>query len=305
MLATIKKSFQTSVLPWIATWLVYMVLYSMARSQQAILAGTIQFFAINGLSAIIAICFFRFWLNMRPQETSKRIFLFFALSYLFILIDGFTYHIMYNMLHIPHQQAPLFWVSLDNIAYIGYLSFQILAWTSILFAVKFKTKKSIAVYLPIILMLSLVTFIGVYTVKLDTIAVSLKGIFDFSDKLLEIGCLIAIAFCLAAAKNKGFFYLAAGFLINTVFGIVMNFGLFSQAYAIGSIIETGWVLSRLLMIYGLIELFRSHDFNNVRSWVAAPDSIRAQTAYWSFIVLMAFLVITFVTLKIAAPTVFF
>lgn len=300
----LSKRSSLSIAPWIIMWAVYAGIY-LAIKPYAVIAGSFAFLFVNGLNVVLLILFFNFWKQAEKDGLAKRIFLFFVLAHTFVLVDSCTYHIMYNILHIPHAQAPVFWWSLDNIAYIGFLLFKLLAWISILLAIKFSAKKSGLTWLPLILVFGTILLITIHAIKWNTGASVAMSIYDFADKLLEVGCMIAVVFGLVAAKNKGFLYFAIGSLINVATAITLDFGEFAQGYGLSSAIETFWVLGNLLMIYGLLNLSHAKLTNNVQTWVAPTNSIRTQTAYWCFITCIAALVVFFAVIYFLNPNLFF
>lgn len=301
-----KSSYLSRYLfPWILIWAVYLCTY-LTIKPDVTLSGIVEITWINGLNLILIFLFFKHWEKAKSSNIVRKIFLFFSLAYCLVFIDSTIYHTIFNVLHLPINKVPQIWISLDGITYTGYLFFEILAWISILLAIKSTIKKSFQTYLPIFLMFIAIFIVAWCGMHWDFSTFSLTVVHNFTDKILETACIVVVAFCLAATKNKGLFYLACGFFIETISSTIMDFNLFSQAYTFSNIVESGWILGKLLMIYGLLAFAKNDQdvINNIHCWVTPTDSIRAQSSYWCFTVSMLSLAVFFIVTKIISPTMF-
>ena len=127
-----------------------------------------------------------------------------------------------------------------------------------------------------------------------------------SGKTLEVIGFSIAAICLAISRNRGVFFISLGFLIACGSDLIIDYGIFSQKYGIGSMIETLWVLFYLFLIYGAVNLKQTGAYlNEPQSWVSATDSIKTQTTFWCFILCIFFLAIFLGVTYLFSPDKFF
>lgn len=264
-----------------AIWVAYTGLYQVFQSHGA-MSGILEFISVNGLNAAVTIYFWNFWKTTHKGSSSRIILLLFALSYSVMLVESCTYHAIYNVLHIPRAQVPIFWMSFYNTLYAVYLLLQFFAWSTILSMIIVDHKKSYLKHVPISFSIIAILFVCFYILG-GRAQTSFLGIYDFSGRLLEIIYFFTVILCLIACKNKGLFYFAVGILISEAASLGMDFKLFSQGYGLNSFLETGWVLGKLFMLYGLINLSNS-IIEDARAWIISPSHIRAKSVYGCFMV---------------------
>lgn len=285
----------------VGIWLIYTVIYQMLK-QHLEVSGILEFLMVNGLNAAVAIYFWNSWKSVNQDSSSKKILMFFALSYGVVVIESSIYHAIYNVLHIPRSQVPLFWLSFYNFLYVVYLLLQLFAWAAILSMVRKNQKKPVSLSLPVLSVILAIVFVGFYILR-GSANLSFFGIYDFSDKLLEITYLVMVILCLITCRNKGLFYFAIGILISESSSLLMDFGILSQGFGAHSFLETGWVLGKLFMLYGLIRL-SSTAIEDAQAWLIAPDQVSAQRVSVIFRVGIPILAILFAAAYVFYPRFF-
>lgn len=278
-----KPSF--SVVPWVVVWMIYVLCYTLAKFYGI----THVFFGGVVLSVNLILdgvmIFYACWLFQQSIAKTKLTFGLFLISFLCLFGHHAIYHVLYSILQIPRVQVTVFWLSAYNILYFGYLLFQMSAWIVILSSLKSGEKKSVFLYIPVAIIMLVTLCIYIFSVQWGSSASKLIGFYDGFDEIFELVGFITATICLVIAKNRGIAYLAFGYSIRIVAELALSFGLFSQAYGSGSIIETVWVLGIIFMIYGLFFIKRHglYAHVDVDPWVELPVSIRSQVAYWGFI----------------------
>ena len=293
-----KARFWSAILPWCLIgllWLVYFVANLMSQSFGA-LTGIIRVVIDNGMILALAIAFFVLWRKAGKATTSKTVFVLLLIAHCSLFITVTIYYGIYAILRLSHAQNLFFFSILDDIFFTGYLLFSFLALLLIFLSSKLDTKKSIRVYVPVIFTAVILFVISFFDIKWNVNSSSIIAtVYNFAEKILEIACIIVASCCVATSKNKGVFYLTTGLLVSVIIEVVLAFGMFSQKYGVSSIAESGWILGELLSFYGVVILFKSDHLSRASSWLSPPDSIRAQSAYWCF---MISLLISFLTISV-------
>jgi hypothetical protein len=282
-------------------WIAYTALYQVLKSYVSI-AGTLEFLMVNGLNAVLAIYFWNVWVGVPKHSLSRKILFLFALSYSVVLVESSIYHAIYNVLHISKEQISFSLRSFYNALYVIYLFFQFLAWVAIFAALKDDSKKSSTFYIPSFFVLLVMMIVSFYTI-IWTSGQSSFGIYDFSEKLLETMHLIMVILCLILCRNKGLFYFAIGILISALSSFVMTFELFAQGYGVHGFLETGWVLGRLFMLFGLIRLSNT-GIEDARSWLITANSSVTKKISNSFVFGISLLSVLFMIAYFINPSLF-
>jgi signal transduction histidine kinase len=240
-----------------------------------------------------------------PSNKLNKIFAFFSIAFALVIVDSSIYHITNNILHL--RSIPTFWSSTDNIVYLGYLVFQLAAWSAIIgiVAKNYKNYK-VFTFLPIAAILSVLLIAFIIDIAISNPQFSVANFYSMSDKGLELINLAASITCLVLAKDKGLFYLALGFSIDTAFSTAMDFGVLGQSYGVNSIIETIWILSWLIRIYGFLNLKKIILPNtSIENLTYEPNSLRVQFTFWIFILAASALFLVLTIRYFASPTTFF
>jgi hypothetical protein len=268
-----SASFARSTTPLILIgliWAAYLVAYLFAQ-HHGNLGWVLLFVTDNSTILILTVSFFVLWRNTRKINTTNSLLGLFVTSHLFLLIAAIIYIGARYLIHQPHLTS--LWSSLNDTFFIGYLLLTFVSFSLILLNIKIDIKKTASIYMPVILGAGLLFGILFYITKWDpntqlvTMAIWSTSTYAIVEKILEIACISVASFCVVTAKNKGIFYLSLGFLIGIAVEIILAFDILNQEYAIGSVVESGWVLRNLLMLYGLILLSKSKDLSNVRAWL--------------------------------------
>lgn len=280
----ITKNNNLSIFYFLGGWLIYVFLYTALKLSESTWTGILAF-SSSFISILIAL-WFAFWLWRHSEGKSRLFFGFLTISTIGTMLDVLLYKITYNVLHIPHGSAPLALSIADNVAYLTGVIFQLLALGSIFPRVKLYQKKlaNIFTYAPIVVVVSALSIMFFLSNQLN-FQMNLDGIEDFVELFLQLAGFVVVILCLAIAKNKGVFYLSLAYIMKLVTDLIISTGMFSQAYGIGGVVETGWFLSSLLGIYGLYYFKRSETFKeNSLEWVHVQDSIKSQTIFWNLAV---------------------
>lgn len=276
-----KPSF--SVIPWMIAWGIYALCYTLAKFYGV----THVFFGGLVLSVNLVLdgllIFYAGWLWKQSTAIIKLMFGLFAVSFLCVFGTHVIYHVLYSVLHIPRTQVSSFGLSVYNILYFGYLLFQVSAWITLLSSLKSGERKAIFLYVPAAIIILVTLCIYIFSVQWGSSASKLIGFYDGFDEIFGLAGFIAAMLCLVTTKNRGILYLALGYSLKMVGNLITSFGLFSQAYGSGGIVETVFILGTVFMVYGLFFIKQNRLYSCIDPWVELPVSTRSQIAYWGFI----------------------
>jgi hypothetical protein len=305
MTSLVKKSSSTFI-PFMLIWAVYITFYIFLKNQQSLHLGTgvLSFIALMGLDIFLACYAFRLVI-ISTDKSAKRIFYFLAVSFVCLFFDDLIYSVLYSLMQLPRAQAPVKWVLLDNLFYIGYLFFQFLAWINIFIKAKSPENK-FSFYMPVLFITGCIGFVFVLMLKNNMVQFTGGGIADNVETFLHLITFVIAALCLTIANNKGVFYLAVGYLVGIASDLVMDLGLLGQTFGINSILETSWIFTLLFMGYGLLSLNKSESYKKpVDTWVYKINSLRAQLAFWIFAICAIVFSVFFMALFLFTPHSFF
>lgn len=280
-----KKSLNLPILYFVSGWIIYAVIYVLLKGFNATWAGILSF--STSLMFITISLSFYLWLYKHSTATSRRVFLFFAVSCVFILFDCLIYKISYNVLHIaPGVQSGLL-SFLDNLAYMGFLLCQSIAFFVLLPKIRLYKSKflNILLYFPIVVIVAIISTMFLLSSGSGKFSnFSLSKFYDLLEMILQLTGFIVAIFCLIVAKNKGVACLSLAYLAQVVVDLLLNTNVFAQTYGQGAFIETGWFLSGLFGVYGLIYFARSGIYKIASTdWVYSHDSIKSQTIFSNLI----------------------
>lgn len=308
MLEKVKKqpTFFRSILPWIsivALWAAYIVANRMAGSAAGM--GGLKFAIDNGLILLIAGYFLFLWCKAEDNLYPKLAYILLSIAHFSLFTAATVYNTTYNIFHFSRSEFAKFWSSVDDLFFTWYLVFGFIAFLIVLLNARIKARSQFIFYIPIILIAILLIAISTYGIQWNSNSSSVVATFyNIVERVLEILVIVAAFFCIAASRNEGFSYVSIGFFISIATELVLAFGVTSQNYGVGSVIESGWVLGELLILYGVILLYKTGSFKTINQWLLPADSIRAQTSYWYFVI-SALLITTFLFLaKLVVPSVF-
>ena len=277
-----------SSMPFIlALWGVFIVLYVLLKLVPADdysgWVGFLYYMVVITTSTCYAI-----WAWRNSEPTAKRIIGYLALSFFCILCTALVYQLVFNVLRIPHSAMSNLALSLYNVPYTGFLVLQLLGWGGILYINnKGKSGLSPTLYTPVIIIslscLSLFFLIfGAFNLQNWSEGRFLLSSYDLIQAFLQIISFSVAILCLSITKNKGIFYIAISCLLITAVDTVLNFGIFSQSYGTGSILEIFWILGCLLSVYGLVSFKKEGAFkSSPKTWMYKLDEPRAQKILWA------------------------
>lgn len=267
-----------SILPLfliVLIWAIYITANIISRSYNICppkgicIPGIIKYIVDNGTILSLAIYSFILWHKTAKGSMAKITFLFFALAHCALFIAATVYNSTYNILHLAHSKYPVFWSSIDDVFFTGYLFFGFLFFLFILLNKKINITRPLKIYITIVWLMGILFITSFYDIKWNfSLFFSINTFYELIEKILEILCLIVGVICVIKAKNRGIFYVAIGILISVFTEVILAFGFLSQKYGLGSIVENGWVLGELLSFYGLILLSTHKDLNDVPAWIS-------------------------------------
>lgn len=303
VIESIKKqpAFFQAFFPWLFIVAVWVGVSRVTSSSSWILLETMKF-ADSAFILMLAICFFLFWRRVETCAFAKTIYVLLAAALFLLFSANIVYTGVHNIFHLSSGKIVAFWSLVDDTFFTGYLFFSAVSFSLVLF--RTKIKKSINFYIPVVLIAALLLAVFFYGVRWDNVPSVTLTFYGFAEKILEIAFIVVLFFCITTSKNKGFSYLAVGFFVSTITETILSIGINSQNYGTGSIVESGWVMGKLLMLSGVVILAKSKSFKSVDQWLSPPDSIRAQTSYWLFIISMVLVAVFLLLVKLIFPNVF-
>ncbi len=249
------------------------------------------------------------WLWRHAVGKTKLIFALFALSFVCLFMNDVINNVAYNIMLLSHSQVSVDVRFLDNLAYLGCLFFQLLAWAILLPRVRAFTgkEKKLLLYIPlgIIIIAGLLVILLVSSLYSWTTDSMWMIIFDKLGIIFVVGGFVLALLCLATTKNKGLLIIALMYVIGMSSDLLMSFTLFTQQFVLGSFLESLWILLLLLTIYGFYQFKISATYTtDPKSWVYELNSIRVQTVFWTFAICILVLAIFFLLIYLLSPEFF-
>lgn len=251
-----QKKLTLNFVAFIVFWLLYPVIYDIIKNNPVTtnISGFLPLLCLATLD--ITIIVYATELG-RKNFAKKTIFHFFAIAFLFSFTDDVLYNLNANILHNLPKSVPS-WIDIaDNIAFLGHLLFTTLIWFNIFYNYVKQNKRK-KFYLPCVSLLTAL-FLIFSIAKWQNNQLLINNIFNTSELFLcFIGFMLAI-FCLTTSKSKGIFYTALAFSISRFSDFILSYGICSQQYAIGSTLETSWIIVLLFYVYGMSQ-FKTENF---------------------------------------------
>jgi hypothetical protein len=278
-----------SILYFVGIWIIYAISYYLLKNH-SLHKEYAGFLSTAGDTTLnITMIFFSLWLWKNAVKEAKRPFGFFVLSFSFVIIPNALYQILFNVFHL---NAPYFSMAntqliMHHIMYAFCLIFEFAAWISIvayIFSVHSKSKYKNYSLVAVVVGLVLASFLAVFMWKGSHAELSSSKYFEIYVTSFYVINFILATLCLAVCKSRGLFYLSLGYLVIIGADLVMAFGFMSQHLGTGSIFDTSWFLGLLLVLYGMLSFKKSGDYKFAPAyWLSSPNSIKTQSAVWSFV----------------------
>lgn len=229
-------------------WILYSIAYILLKqSKYNTLAGYQVFFGQVGLDVFLCVSTYLFY-RRTIERKSKLIFILYFISFISAAIADGVYHLGMNILNIQYFYKIN---SFFEVPFIGFLLFQLLAW-SVLF---FKQDGDLQLqkkhmYIPYILVSLIIftTFTFGITWKIDHL--SLIGIYQSVDTILEVLGFVIVTICLARASDSTLRLGSVGYLAIISSDLLIRNQVISGVIPFLSIFEVSWVLGLLLMSIG-------------------------------------------------------
>lgn len=256
------KKFTPMLIVFIVIWALYTVLYGVLKNNPltANFYGLMPLISLSILDLAAIIYAINLWKKSTDVD-SRMIFILFALAFLFSFADDILYNLNANILHIPKGSSA--WVSVfDNLVFIGDLLFLSIVWLKVFSSFRKQSKNS-KTYATLAWILTAVLLIWSIVTQWHDQAIADK-IFSVTEVFLCFVGFVFALFCLFTAKNRGLFYTSLAFSIGRISDFIFNYGIGSQQYAIGSMLETSWIVVLLLYVYGLSQ------FKTERTYLDEP-----------------------------------
>jgi len=281
-----KKFINLPIVFIVACWIVYAFLYVILKSSETtkIFAGYLELIimVVTDIAAFIG----SVYICKIAIAQTKRIFVFFALAFGFVIIDDAIYNFIFYVLKMPHSELSNLVLSSYNIPYLLFLIFQVLFFISIFVYAKFsKIKANMGLLIPVVATGIILLFVFFFSINWKEGQLSLGGFYNVSDDVLGAVRFVVAALCLAVSRNRGLTYLFFGTLLAGIVNIILDFGFFTQDYHTGSVLETLLALSSVFQVYGLFYLIKTKSYLlQPQQLIFEPDSIRTQCAFWGFLI---------------------
>lgn len=233
---------------FIPVWMLYSIVYiSLKFFKLTTLAGYQILFGQVGLDVFLCTIAFLFY-RKAIECKSKLIFLLYFLSFVSAAVADGVYHLGMNILNIQYFYKIN---SLFEIPFIGFLLFQLLAWGVLFFKQdEYLKPHKKNIYIPYILV-SIIIFTAFtfgITWKIDHL--SLIGIYQLIDTILEIFGFVIVTICLTRANSSILKLASIGYLIIISSDLLIRNQVISGFIPFLSIFEVFWVLGLLLMSIG-------------------------------------------------------
>lgn len=206
-----------------------------------------MFFGQVGLDVCLCTITYLFYKKTTDQK-SKLIFTLYFFSFISAVIADGVYHLGMNILNIQYFYKIN---SLFEVPFIGFLLFQLLAWSTLFFkqdgSLKLQKKH---MYIPYILVSLIIftTFTFGITWKIDHL--SLIGIYQSIDTILEVLGFVIVTICLARASDSTLRLASIGYLAIISSDLLIRNQVISGVIPFLSIFEVSWVLGLMLMSIG-------------------------------------------------------
>lgn len=231
----------------------------------------------------LSIIAFSYWLWRNALKDTKKLFLFFTLSFAFVLIPNALYQILFNIfqLRIPYFSSSNTQLLSHHFLYSFCILFEFFAWLTIVvnaFPIHLRSK----IYKSVTFTVTSIIFLAIFICKNDHISISvIVKCFEIYITIFYLINFILAMFCLSLCKKKSLFYLSLGYMIIIGADMIMELGFLSQHLGNGSFFDTSWVLGLLFMLYGFFCIKKDNDHKQpFTDWIFEFYSIKSQSSVW-------------------------
>lgn len=290
------------ILSFVFAWLVYTFAYIQlkANAKTALFAGYLPVISDIGLLCIaVAIAA---WMYRHVTYEIKKIFCFYLLAYIFILITDIIYSIIFDVLHISNENISPILLSSYNIPFIFGLIFLFLLFTYLIPRLRiFKLN----VPTPVVALIITVVFYALFEIKWEE-SFSLIKFYDAFSGVFELANFFMAIICVVLSRHKGLFYFSLGYIVLIATDFILASGVLAHRFIMSNSFESLWILGLLFVVYSLI-IFRRDIANLVsaKNWVNEANSLNTYFSFWVFIICILTLGIFLLAILIFSPELFF
>lgn len=256
---------------WITSslWISYTILYYFLKINQLnTFVGYFAFLGQVGLDIALTVITYKLFRKSADLKTEK-IYLMFLTSFVSAGFADGIYNFGMNVVNVEHFYNIN---SFFEIPFIVFLLLQLMAWWLILNNFHEKVgRKNIWLYFPYILASSTLFVIFIFGIHWEIERLSLMGVYQIIDTIIEVITFSVVTICLTRAKNTALVLASMGYLIiissdllirnEVVSGVVPNLNPF----------ETTWVLGLLMLMIGFIsgekDPFKLLSLSNIQSYL--------------------------------------
>lgn len=271
------------VLSFFSVWVLYAIAhtYLQASSAWQAYAGYLSTIADTGLVIVVLGYAFLLWRKADVAKT-KLVFGLYFFTYVCIFISDAIYNIIFNVLHLTHTDLSQTTLSTYNIPYLLGLILLFACFANIVPSINFFKHK---LNVPIIVLVASIAFnLALFVDWKSGSVFSLTKIYDLGDGIFELANFIMAIACFIVAKNKGVFYFGLGYVIIIAADFIMNIGMLSQHFGVGSLIETSWILGLFFVIFALAKMKKTEIYAvEPKTWVNENNSLSTTFSFWVFI----------------------
>lgn len=262
-------------------WCIYTALYGAISNYGEFksLAGYMSLFAEVGLDfTCLTLAFF---ITRKAKLIEKTIFRLVAISFVFAIFSDASYNLILNILGIRNFSLKL--ESSFDLPFTAFLLLQSIAWSLVFKIIYNESKQHLKILIALPFFLSgaviLLTFLFLPTWQVNPLSV--EGIYNISDTLLEVISFGFVVICLFSARDKNITLLASGYLIIIASDFIIRFAEVEKVLFPGSALETTWILGLMLFASGLYKINISNNIN-IRRSLNKWNSLNVQIGYWIF-----------------------
>ncbi|MHB1948719.1 MAG: hypothetical protein ACYCQI_11480 [Gammaproteobacteria bacterium] len=241
-----KKLVIFAFIAWIIFSFLYLVL---TRNNSNIVAGYFALIGQVGMDMVAAILTFHMFATSKESNT-KLIYLMFFISFVAAILADGIYNLTMNILDIKYFSSIN---SFFEIPFILFLLFQVIAWGKIFFSDNNNSSPSSIKkypYFPYLVFSTLIFLMFVFGIPWKIGYLSLVGLYQVADTLLEVIGYTLATICLARAKSTTIRFASIGYLVIISSDLLIRYNVVSGLIPLLNPFETTWVLGLLLMVSG-------------------------------------------------------
>lgn len=216
-----------------------------------------------------AIASYALWIWHHTEDKFKTIFMLFAFAFLFDAISSAFYNYDMYVLHLNYVTVSFFVSSLYNAPYVITLLLDFIAWTLVLRNIKnpqIQIKSKLFNYIPIYLIIT--TFLLVTLWQHDSIkhhvAFAPHLMYDYVQFIFYVTNIVLVLLCSALTQNKSIFLFACGYIISLGTSIGVDLGITAAPLDTKNVLEFGWILGMLFILYGFYEYSRDVQYGRLK-----------------------------------------